>query len=157
MDYSRLVIALKNEGANKICFDCGVIGTTYASLNFGTFVCAQCAGILRSLNCKVKALGVSIFTWNEYEFLKKIGNDKAKKVWLGAFDPYKDDKPNPKSYDDVKRHIIKKYKEKKFYKESKGIHFIKNNNSEEKIEEPLSLVHRQKNNEIKIEFNISKK
>ena len=141
MDYSRLVEALRKEGSNKICFDCGVVGTTYASLNFGTFVCSQCAGILRGLNFKVKALGISIFTLDEYEFLQKNGNDKAKNIWLGNFDPYRYQKPNPKSYEEVKEHIIKKYKEKKFYKESKGIRFIKSS-IEDDIRDPLDFVDR---------------
>ena len=141
MDYSRLVESLKKEGTNRICFDCGVVGTTYASLNFGTFVCSQCAGILRGLNFKVKAFGISIFTLDEYEFLQKNGNDKARKVWLGSFNPYKDEKPNPKKYDTVKKHIINKYKLKKYYKESKGIHFI-NNSIEEDIKDPLDFVNK---------------
>ena len=141
MDYSRLVEALRKEGSNKICFDCGVVGTTYASLNFGTFVCSQCAGILRGLNFKVKALGISIFTLDEYEFLQRNGNDKAKNIWLGNFDPYRYQKPNPKSYEEVKEHIIKKYKEKKFYKESKGIRFIKSS-IEDDIRDPLDFVDR---------------
>ena len=139
MDYSRVVESLKKEGSNRICFDCGVVGTTYASLNFGTFVCSQCAGILRGLNFKVKPFGISIFTLSEYEFLQKNGNDNARKVWMGCFDPYRDKMPNPKKYDQVKQHIIKKYKQKKYYKESKGIHFI-NKSIEEDINDPLDFV-----------------
>lgn len=149
MDYSRLVEALRKEGSNKNCFDCGVVGTTYASLNFGTFVCSQCAGILRGLNFKVKALGISIFTLDEYEFLQKNGNDKAKNIWLGNFDPYRYQRPNPKSYEEVKEHIIKKYKEKKFYKESKGIRFIKSS-IEDDIRDPLDFVDRCRIKDIDI-------
>ena len=98
MDYSKLVESLKKQDANRKCFDCGVVGTTYASLNFGTFVCSQCAGILRGLNFKVKPLGISIFTLNEYEILQKNGNEKAKYIWMGLFDPYKHEKPDPKNY-----------------------------------------------------------
>ena len=119
MDYSKLVESLKKQDANRKCFDCGVVGTTYASLNFGTFVCSQCAGILRGLNFKVKPLGISIFTLNEYEILQKNGNEKAKYIWMGLFDPYKHEKPDPKNYNDVKKHLIKKYKEKQFFRESK--------------------------------------
>ena len=96
MDYSKLVESLKKQEANRKCFDCGVVGTTYASLNFGTFVCSQCAGILRGLNYKVKPLGISIFTLNEYEILHKNGNENAKHIWLALYDPYKHEKPNPK-------------------------------------------------------------
>ena len=144
MDYSKLVEALKKQEANRKCFDCGVVGTTYASLNFGTFVCSQCAGILRGLNYKVKPLGISIFTINEYEILQKNGNEKAKNIWMGLYDPYKHEKPNPKSYNEVKNHLIRKYKEKKFYRESKGIQFI-NKSIEEDIKDPLEL-----NNKCKI-------
>ena len=149
MDYSRLVESLRKEGTNRICFDCGVVGTTYASLNFGTFVCSQCAGILRGLNFKVKAFGISIFTLDEYEFLKKNGNDRTKNVWLGEFNPYRDEKPNPKKYEQVRQHIIKKYKQKLYYKESKGIHFI-NKSIEEDIKDPLDFVNKCRVKDIDI-------
>ena len=138
MDYSKLVEYLRKQESNRKCFDCGVVGTTYASLNFGTFVCSQCAGILRGLNFKVKPLGISIFTLNEYEILQKNGNEKAKNIWLGLYDPYKHEKPNPKNYNDVKNHLIRKYKEKKFFRESKGIHFI-NKSIEEDIKENINI------------------
>ena len=144
MDYSKLVEYLRKQESNRKCFDCGVVGTTYASLNFGTFVCSQCAGILRGLNYKVKPLGISIFTLNEYEILQKNGNEKAKNIWLGLYDPYKHEKPNPKNYNDVKNHLIRKYKEKKFFRESKGIHFI-NKSIEEDIKDPLELKCKIKN------------
>ena len=143
MDYSKLVESLKKQEANRKCFDCGVIGTTYASLNFGTFVCSQCAGILRGLNFKVKPLGISIFTLNEYEILHKNGNENAKQVWMALYDPYKHEKPNPKKYNDVKRHLIRKYKEKAFFRESKGVNFI-NKSIEEDIKDPLELINKCK-------------
>ena len=149
MDYSKLVESLKKQDANRKCFDCGVVGTTYASLNFGTFVCSQCAGILRGLNFKVKPLGISIFTLNEYEILQKNGNEKAKYIWMGLFDPYKHEKPDPKNYNDVKKHLIKKYKEKQFFRESKGIHFI-NKSIEDDIKDPLEFINKCKIKNIEV-------
>ena len=143
MDYSKLVESLRKAESNRKCFDCGVVGTTYASLNFGTFVCSQCAGILRGLNFKVKPLGISIFTLNEYEILQKNGNDNAKNIWMALYDPYKHEKPNPKNYNEVKEHLIRKYKEKKFFRESKGIHFI-NKSIEEDIKDPLEFINKCK-------------
>ena len=143
MDYSKLVESLRKNESNRKCFDCGVVGTTYASLNFGTFVCSQCAGILRGLNYKVKPLGISIFTLKEYEILQKNGNDNAKNIWMALYDPYKHEKPNPKNYNDVKEHLIRKYKEKKFYRESKGIHFI-NKSIEDDIKDPLEFINKCK-------------
>ena len=49
-------------------------GTTYVVLNFGTFVCSNCAGIHREFNYKVKGLGVSNFTEKEVNFLQENGN-----------------------------------------------------------------------------------
>ena len=143
MDYSKLVESLRKTEPNRKCFDCGVVGTTYASLNFGTFVCSQCAGILRGLNFKVKPLGISIFTLNEYEILQKNGNDNAKNIWMALYDPYKHEKPNPKNYNDVKEHLIQKYKEKKFYRESKGIQFI-NKSIQDDIKDPLEFINKCK-------------
>ena len=143
MDYSKLVESLRKNESNRKCFDCGVVGTTYASLNFGTFVCSQCAGILRGLNYKVKPLGISIFTLKEYEILQKNGNDNAKNIWMALYDPYKHEKPNPKNYNDVKEHLIRKYKEKKFYRESRGIHFI-NKSIEDDIKDPLEFINKCK-------------
>ena len=143
MDYSKLVEYLRKAESNRKCFDCGVVGTTYASLNFGTFVCSQCAGILRGLNFKVKPLGISIFTLNEYEILQKNGNDNAKNIWMALYDPYKHEKPNPKNYNEVKEHLIRKYKEKKFFRESKGIHFI-NKSIEDDIKDPLEFINKCK-------------
>ena len=149
MDYSKLVESLKKQDANRKCFDCCVVGTTYASLNFGTFVCSQCAGILRGLNFKVKPLDISIFTLNEYEILQKNGNEKAKYIWMGLFDPYKHEKPDPKNYNDVKKHLIKKYKEKQFFRESKGIHFI-NKSIEDDIKDPLEFINKCKIKNIEV-------
>ena len=74
---------------------------------------------LQRLNFRVKVFGKSIFTLGEYEFLQKNGNDKAKNVWLGSFNPYEDEKPNPKKYDNDKQHIINKYKFKNIIKNQK--------------------------------------
>ena len=94
---------IKKRGANKTCFDCGEKGTTYAAMNFGTFVCSRCAGLLRELNFKVKGTGVSIFTEKEVDLLDTVGNENARKTWMGKFDEDRDKMPNPKNSDEVKR------------------------------------------------------
>ena len=98
---------IKKRGANKTCFDCGEKGTTYAAMNFGTFVCSRCAGLLRELNFKVKGTGVSIFTEKEVDLLDTVGNENARKTWMGKFDEDRDKMPNPKNSDEVKRHLSK--------------------------------------------------
>ena len=110
---------IKMRPSNKTCFDCGEKGTTYACINFGTFICSRCAGLLRELNYKVKGISVSIFTEKEVEQLDKIGNENAKKVWMAKFKGDEDRLPNPKDSDEVKRFLIDKYNDKKYYKKKK--------------------------------------
>ena len=110
---------IKNRTPNKTCFDCGEKGTTYAAMDFGTFVCSRCAGLLREINFKVKGTGVSIFKEKEIDFLDKMGNENAKKIWMGQFKENSDKKPNPKDLEELKRFLITKYKDKRFYKKPK--------------------------------------
>ena len=110
---------IKKRTPNKTCFDCGEKGTTYAAMDFGTFICSRCAGLLRECNFKVKGTGVSIFKEKEIDFLDKMGNENAKKIWMGKFKEGSDKKPNPKDSEEIKRFLIMKYKDKKFYKKPK--------------------------------------
>ena len=118
-DLSARLEQIKKRNANKICFDCGEKGTTYAAMNFGTFVCSRCAGLLRELNFKVKGTGVSIFTEKEIDLLDTVGNENARKIWLAKWDDERDKMPNPKNSDEVKRHLVDKYKDKRYYKKGK--------------------------------------
>ena len=118
-DLTARLEQIKKRNPNKTCFDCGEKGTTYAAMNFGTFVCSRCAGLLRELNFKVKGTGVSIFTEKEIDLLDTVGNENASKIWLAKWDDERDKMPNPKDSDEVKRHLIDKYKDKRYYKKGK--------------------------------------
>lgn len=118
-DLTARLEQIKKRNPNKTCFDCGEKGTTYAAMNFGTFVCSRCAGLLRELNFKVKGTGVSIFTEKEIDLLDSVGNENARKIWLAKWDDERDKMPNPKNSDEVKRHLIDKYKDKRYYKKGK--------------------------------------
>ena len=118
-DLTKRLEEIKRRTPNKTCFDCGEKGTTYAAMDFGTFICSRCAGLLRECNFKVKGTGVSIFKEKEIDFLDKMGNENAKKIWMGKFKEGSDKKPNPKDSEEIKRFLIMKYKDKKFYKKPK--------------------------------------
>ena len=118
-DLTARLEQIKKRNPNKTCFDCGEKGTTYAAMNFGTFVCSRCAGLLRELNFKVKGTGVSIFTEKEIDLLDTVGNENASKIWLAKWDDERDKMPNPKDSDEVKRHLIDKYKDKRYHKKGK--------------------------------------
>ena len=110
---------LKKREENKKCFDCGEKGTTYVCINFGTFICSRCAGILRELNYKVKGTGVSMFNQTEIDLLDKMGNENAAKIWLAKYKEGKDKHPSLKDDDSLRKFIKDKYNEKKWYKKPK--------------------------------------
>ena len=111
---------IKKREENKKCFDCGEKGTTYVCIDFGTFICSRCAGILRELNFKVKGTGVSIFNQKEIDLLEKNGNEAAQKIWMAKYKEGKDKKPNNKNDDELREFLKKKYKEKKWMKKKKS-------------------------------------
>ena len=117
-ELSKRLDEIKRRTPNKTCFDCGEKGTTYAAMDFGTFICSRCAGLLRELNFKVKGTGVSIFKEKEIDFLDKMGNENAKKIWMGKLKD-SDKKPDPKDSEEIKRFLITKYKDKRYYKKPK--------------------------------------
>ena len=131
-DFSKRLEEIKKRTPNKTCFDCGEKGTTYAAMDFGTFVCSRCAGLLRECNFKVKGTGVSIFKEKEIDFLDKMGNENAKKIWMGKFKENSDRKPDSKNSEELKRFLISKYKDKRYYKKPKK---NKNDDDDEDVNE----------------------
>ncbi len=73
-DTSKLLNAIISKGSNRTCFECGEKGTTYVNMDFGTFVCSNCAGILRELSYKIKGTGVIIFSEKDINFIGQNGN-----------------------------------------------------------------------------------
>ena len=118
-ELSQKLDKIKRREENKKCFDCGEKGTTYVCINFGTFICSRCAGILRELNYKVKGTGVSIFNQKEIDLLDNMGNEKAAKIWLAKYKEGKDKPPGLKDDDSLRQFIKDKYQEKKWYKKPK--------------------------------------
>ena len=127
-DYSKKIELFKKKGNNTKCFECNQKGTTYVCMSFGTFVCSECAGALRNLNYKVKGIGVTSFNKNEYEFIIKNGNDKAKAKWMAKFDPNKDKYPDNKNYEDIRKFIINKYQFEKYCNQDDDDDVISNKN-----------------------------
>ena len=119
-ELSQKLDKLKKKEENKKCFDCGEKGTTYVCMDFGTFICSRCSGILRELNFKVKGTGVSIFNQKEIDILEKNGNDVAQKIWMAKYKEGKDKKPNTKNDDELRKFLKDKYKNKKWYKKKKS-------------------------------------
>ena len=125
-ELSKKIDLIKKQEKNKKCFDCGEKGTTYVCLDFGTFICSRCAGLLRDLNYRVKGTSVSIFNQREIEIIEKNGNEIAQKIWMAKYRKDKDKEPNSKDDDSLKIFLSIKYKDKRWYKKPK--HIIKKEN-----------------------------
>jgi stromal membrane-associated protein len=75
---------LKKIKGNGECIDCGRKTVNWVSVNLGIFICMRCAGIHRSLGTHisfVRSLTLDNLTEKEYQKLKEIGNEKAKKIY----------------------------------------------------------------------------
>lgn len=103
--------------ANKKCFECGEIGTTYIVQDFGIFVCSGCAGIHREFNHRVKGLSMSNFTLAELEVIRTQGNEVCLKLWMSRYNPRDFPQPGPKDTQRIKDFIRLKYRERRWYQE----------------------------------------
>ena len=142
---------MKQKEENKRCFDCGEKGTTYVCINFGTFICSRCAGILRELNFKVKGIGVTIFNQKEIEILENNGNSVAKKIWLAKYKKGKSKVPSITDDKELTDFLIEKYEEKKWYKNPKK---KKSENEEDKEKEKNKNKKNKKNKKYDEESDI---
>jgi len=106
--------------------------------NLGIFVCSRCAGLHRELNHKVKGIIASVFNDKETEFLRKWGNENARKVWLHSFKKSKYGEPNSKDSQKLKEFMKTVYEQKRFYKkeESSSEEESESESEEEKEREP---------------------
>mmetsp|Transcript_21221 Transcript_21221/g.36450 ORF Transcript_21221/g.36450 Transcript_21221/m.36450 type:complete len:137 (+) Transcript_21221:158-568(+) len=96
---------MRTTGSNKLCADCGTVGTNWASCNLGIFLCVDCAQVHRGLGThisKVKScMGTYLWHPDEMEQMRAIGNDKSNAKFLAL-------NRNPPK-DDRKRLIEEKY------------------------------------------------
>lgn len=117
VDVSKEINEMRKLPANKKCFECGEIGTTYIVQDFGVFACSGCAGIHREFSHRVKGLSMSNFTNNELETLKTQGNEVGLRTWMARYNPRDFPQPGPKDTRRIKDFIRLKYKERRWYQE----------------------------------------
>lgn len=77
-EHHRVLQQLRKQPANARCADCGEVGTTWASVSIGAFLCVRCADIHRAMGTHIsKVKGCSgTYLWgpDEISRMQEIGN-----------------------------------------------------------------------------------
>jgi hypothetical protein len=80
-----------NTPENRLCADCGMRGTVWASVNLGVFLCMTCGAHHRSLGTHIsKPKGCTGTYWwgpDELEQMRSIGNVNARALYGAAQPP----------------------------------------------------------------------
>lgn len=101
--------------SKNICADCGAMGASWSSINFGVTICDSCAGIHRSLPpslTRVRSLQLDEVELQHRLFVEAIGSEKANSVLEANIQVQK---ININSNTDLRRDFIRdKYLNKNF-------------------------------------------
>jgi len=106
-----------SETGNRNCADCGALDPRWASTNLGIFICLSCCGIHRSLGThisKVKSCNLDVWQEDQIEFMKSMGNNKAKEIWEAKVPPNYKRHSSASSQAIVQKWIFAKYEDKEF-------------------------------------------
>eukprot|EP00028_Trichosphaerium_sp_Am-I-7-wt_P008641 CAMPEP_0168518708 /NCGR_PEP_ID=MMETSP0405-20121227/6878_1 /TAXON_ID=498012 /ORGANISM="Trichosphaerium sp, Strain Am-I-7 wt" /LENGTH=858 /DNA_ID=CAMNT_0008539101 /DNA_START=52 /DNA_END=2628 /DNA_ORIENTATION=- len=69
---------------NTVCADCGNKNPNWVSINLGILLCINCCGVHRSLGThisKVRSLEMDTLSPQQLNFVTKMGNEKANKIF----------------------------------------------------------------------------
>ncbi|PVU98536.1 hypothetical protein BB559_001483 [Furculomyces boomerangus] len=110
----KLLLLCKNND-NSHCFDCSAQSVTHINLFNGTFVCKNCASLLRSLFHHVKAISKDLINIRDVQIMANGGNRKAAMVWLYNKDSsYADIRYFSGDRCEMEKHLKSKYVLKKW-------------------------------------------
>ncbi|XP_042050331.1 probable ADP-ribosylation factor GTPase-activating protein AGD14 isoform X2 [Salvia splendens] len=83
----KIIRGLMKLPPNRRCINCNSLGPQYVCTNFWTFICTTCSGIHREFTHRVKSVSMAKFTFQEVDALQKGGNQRARDLFLKAWDP----------------------------------------------------------------------
>ena len=104
---------------NKICADCSAKNPTWASLDFGVFICYNCSGFHRELGptvTRVKSLTLDKWNTEWIEIMASHGNGKSNEFWENKISAHY---TKPQANDEMRKFIQDKYLRKTFVPKNK--------------------------------------
>ncbi|CAI9779612.1 unnamed protein product [Fraxinus pennsylvanica] len=110
----KIIRGLMKLPPNRRCINCNSLGPQYVCSSFWTFVCTTCSGIHREFTHRVKSVSMAKFTSQEVEALQKGGNQRAREIYLTAWDPQSQRLPDNSNVDKVREFIKNVYVDKKY-------------------------------------------
>ncbi|KAL0383358.1 UNVERIFIED_CONTAM: putative ADP-ribosylation factor GTPase-activating protein AGD14 [Sesamum calycinum] len=110
----KIIRGLMKLPPNRRCINCNSLGPQYVCTNFWTFVCTTCSGIHREFTHRVKSVSMAKFTFQEVDALQKGGNQRARELFLKAWDPQRNRLPDNSNVDKVREFIKNVYVDKKY-------------------------------------------
>ncbi|XP_051138726.1 probable ADP-ribosylation factor GTPase-activating protein AGD14 isoform X2 [Andrographis paniculata] len=110
----KIIRGLMKLPPNRRCINCNSLGPQYVCTNFWTFVCVTCSGIHREFTHRVKSVSMAKFTSQEVDALQKGGNQRAKELFLKAWDPNRNRLPDNSNVDKLRLFIKSVYIDKKY-------------------------------------------
>lgn len=106
--------SLLSRPENKNCADCNAKNPSWASLEFGVFICYNCSGFHREMGptvTRVKSLSLDKWEIDWIELMSQIGNSKSNEFWECRVPSYF---VKPKSDNEMRKFIREKYLNKMF-------------------------------------------
>ena len=105
---------MRKQPENRVCADCASLGTVWASINLGVFLCLRCGSIHRGLGTHVSVpkgcTGTYLWGPDELQSMRMQGNSQAREVYGGD-----KERPSASAGDEVwKKFIRDKYEFRKF-------------------------------------------
>lgn len=110
----KIIRGLMKLPPNRRCINCNSLGPQYVCTNFWTFICTTCSGIHREFTHRVKSVSMAKFTFQEVDALQKGGNQRARELFLKAWDSQRNRLPDNSNIDKLRDFIKNVYVDKKY-------------------------------------------
>ncbi|XP_041998280.1 probable ADP-ribosylation factor GTPase-activating protein AGD14 isoform X1 [Salvia splendens] len=110
----KIIRGLMKLPPNRRCINCNSLGPQYVCTNFWTFICMPCSGVHREFTHRVKSVSMAKFTSQEVDELQKGGNQRARELFLKAWDPQSQRLPDNSNPDRVREFIKHVYVDKRY-------------------------------------------